>query len=187
MGVSPETSHLAWHRLDDDLNWVVVSATRRSMASFLETAREAGLRLRSMELRSFAVARAVGRRDAIIAWIGVEACEVVVVRASMPVVQQSDYWGSEPIDSSVLVDRVTAVVERSVATYDEQGLGMPMPIDTPLFVTGSPVGVDGGIAEQIAANLARPLEKPDPHLDVPPDFPTHDMIVNIGLALGAAR
>ena len=98
MGVSPETSHLAWHRPADDANWVVVSATRRSITSLLETAREAGLKLRSMELRSFAVARAIGRRDAIIAWIGVEACEVVVVRGSIPVVQQSDYWGSESLD-----------------------------------------------------------------------------------------
>ena len=187
MGVSPETSHLAWHRLPDDANWVVISATRRSMASLLETAREAGLRLRSTELRSFALARAIGKRDAIIAWIGVEACEVVVVRASTPVVQQSDYWGSEPIDRGVLVDRVTAVVERSMATYDEQGIGMPMPLDTPLYVTGSPVGVDQGVADQIAANLGRPSETPDPYLEVPPDFPTHDMIVNIGLALGAIR
>ena len=187
MGVSPETSHIAWHRLADDANWVVISTTRRSLASLLETAREAGLRMRSTELRSFAVTRAIGERDAIIAWIGIEACEVVVVRASTPVVQQSDYWGSEPIDRGVLVDRVTAVVERSIATYDEQGLGMPMPLDTPLYVTGSPVGVDQGIAEQIAANLARPLETPDPHFEVPPDFPIHDMIVNIGLALGAIR
>ena len=187
MGVSPETSLLAWYRSGDDANWVVISATRRSMASLLEPAREAGVRLRSTELRSFALARAIGKRDAIIAWIGVEACEVVVVRASSPVVQQSDYWGSEPIDRGVLVDRVTAVVERSIATYDEQGLGMPMPLDTPLYVTGSPVGVDQGIANQIASNLARPLEMPDPHLEVPPDFPTHDMIVNIGLALGAIR
>ena len=187
MGVSPETSHLAWHRLADGANWVVISATRRSMASLLETVSEAGLEMRSTELRSFALARAVGKRDAIIAWIGVEACEVVVVRASTPVVQQSDYWGSEPIDRGVLVDRVAAVVERSVAAYDEQGIGMPMPLDTPLYVTGSPVGVDQGIAHQIAVNLARPLETPHPHLEVPPDFPTHDMIVNIGLALGAIR
>lgn len=187
LGVPPESSQLAWHPLSGRqgrTSWLVVSATRRSMASLLGTLEAAEASADGVELRAFALARAVNLADAVIAWAAADGCEVAVVRGWTPVTHQCAYWGPEPVDRAVLVDRMTTVVERTVSQYDESGHGMPLTASTPLCVTGSPTAFDEEIASQIGANVSRPVEHPRPALLLPSDFPLNDLIVNVGLALG---
>ena len=189
MGVSPETSYLTWHRLKDNIDrsqWLLLSAPRRSMSSLLNTVTAAGLQMSAMELRAFALARAVNQSDAVIAWTASDGCDVVVVNDATPVAHQSAYWGADPVDGNVLVDRVTAIVERTLAVYDQENLQMALPGGTGLYVSGSPVGVEQDVGQRVAAHLQLPLEELKCPLATPPDFPLNDLIVNIGLALWEA-
>ena len=55
LGISLETSYLNWHRLPDNVDmarWLVLSATRRSMTSLIDTVKTAGLDLVALELRA---------------------------------------------------------------------------------------------------------------------------------------
>ena len=111
---------------------------------------------------------------------------MVIVRDAIPVAYQSAYWGADQIDRSVLVNRLTEMVGRAIATYDENNFGMPLPDQTPLYVAGSPVGMELDIGTQVATALQRPNEQLNPPLAHPPDFPINDLIVNVGLALWQA-
>ncbi|MDP6715629.1 MAG: hypothetical protein QF368_13525, partial [SAR202 cluster bacterium] len=186
MGISPDTSFLTWHQLPDSFDrtrWIVIAATRRSITSMLETTTIAEMPPPNLELRAFALARAVNRPDAIIAWAAMDGSDVVIVRDSMPVASQSAYWGADPVDGTVLVNRLTEVVGRTIAVYDEQTLDLPLPESTPLFVTGSPAAMDPSIGGQVGGNLQRPVEAIIPPLAMPSGFPMDDLIVNIGLGL----
>jgi hypothetical protein len=99
----------------------------------------------------------------------------------MPVASQSAYWGADPVDGTVLVNRLTEVVGRTIAVYDEQTLNLPLPESTPLFITGSSAAMDPTIGAQVGANLLRPVEAIIHPRALPPGFQLDDLIVSIGL------
>ena len=189
MGVSPDISMLKWRRLDDSADrqrWVALSASRRAINVFAETAKLAKLKVKSMELRPFALARAVNEPNAIIAWVAPDGCEVVIVRNSTPVSHQAVFWGAEPVEGTVLVYRLNEILERIITAYDTESTQGALPADTSVYVTGSPISLDPTIADKVAANLQRTAGILMPPLRLPDDFPVHDFVVNIGMALGEA-
>ncbi len=190
LGISTENSTLTWHRLPGGATtarWLVLSATNRSMSSLATAARGAGLRLEAMELRPFALARAIHRPDAICAWASVDGCDAVVVQDWAPVTHHSSYWGAgSTVEPDDLVNRLTEVVESAIETHDMQEPEMSVPDDTPLYVTGSPVGREASIPGRVAANVRHPAARLEPPIQLPPGFPVSDLIVNIGLALWGA-
>ena len=190
MGVSAERSHLVWHRLVDGIgvtNWLVLSASRRSVASISTMAGTAGLRVHSFELRPFALARAVDQPEAIIAWTAADGCEVSIVRDWVPVATQTAYWGATPpVEGDILVNRITEVVERALVICEQESLDSSLPDDTPIYVTGSPLSLEPDVAGRVAAALDRPLRRIEPPMRPPPDFPLDDLAVNVGLALAEA-
>ena len=190
MGVSADTSFLAWHRLPDDLDnahWLVISATKRSIASITATAKAAGVTVREVELRAFALARAVNLPDVVIAWAAADGCDVALVRDWEPMVVQSAYWGAVPkAEGEVLFNRITEVAERAILTHGQQNPEALLSDDTPVVVTGSPIARAPDIPNRVSATLGRPLERIEPAMHLPPGFPIDDLVVNIGLALGSA-
>ena len=189
MGVSPETSYLLWRRLPDNVDqsqWLVLSAAWRSITSMVDTVRVSGLSLSTLELRPFALARAVNQADAIIVWTAADGVDVVIVKDSAPVAHQSAYWGSEPVEGAVLVDRLSTIVERTISDYDQRNAVLPISEWVPIYVSGSPAAVESSIDAQVASNLRRSVGQPRPAMMIPSDFPIHDLIVNVGLALWEA-
>jgi len=190
MGVSADTSYLAWHRLPDDIDnahWLVISATKRSVASLTTTAQAAGVKIRDIELRAFALARAVNLPDVVIAWSAIDGCDAVVVRDWEPMVVQSAYWGAEPrAEGDVLINRISEVAERATMTHAQQNPETPLSDDTPVVVTGSPIAIEPDVASRVAGILRRPLERIEPAMQLPEGFPIDDMVVNVGLALWSA-
>ena len=187
MGISPENSHLSWHRLpgtEEIAHWLVLAATNRSISSMSTTVESAGLRINSMELRPFALARAVNQADAVLAWTAADGCDVVVVREWVPITYQTAYWGAGlMVEADSLVNRVTEVVESTLIAHDRQNPEMSANEDIPLFVSGSPAAGENNIGQRVATNLRRKAARPEPALTLPPEFPVDDLIVNIGLAL----
>ena len=189
MKVNLQTDHLSWHRLPDLLDrsrWLVLAASRRSINSFMDTALRANIRFDSLDLRPFALARAVNYPEAVIAWIAPDGCDVIIVKDWVPVEHQSLFWGAELVEDTVLVDRLTEIVGRTIATYDQTASEGPLNEEAPLFVCGSPIRREPEMANRVASNLRRdPGELVSPLIQ-PDDFPVQDLIVNIGLILREA-
>ncbi len=189
MGVSQSTSRLTWQRIDgvaDRSRWLVMSAARRAIEAYLKTAAESQLRVSALDLRAFALSRAVNRSEAIIAWIAPDGCDVVVVRNSIPVAHQALFWGAEPVEGLVLVYRLTEIIERTVSGYDAENPDGPLPGETPMYICGSPISFDKSVVTQVGDSLQRVVGELAPPLDYPEDFPVDDFVVNMGLALREA-
>lgn len=186
MGISPETSYLRWQRLTDKLDrrrWLVVSATRRSMATVPETFQRSGLKLRYMELRQFALARAVNEPDAMIVSTYADGCDVVIVREAAPVAYTGLYWGADTLDGPTLLNRLAEAASRTVAVHNQNTMEDPLSEDVPIFVFGSPIEREPALAGQLATALQRPSGIVAPPIGYPADLPLQDLMVNIGLAL----
>ncbi len=189
MGIPLERSVLRWHRLpdwQDRTRWLVVAAPRRSVEVLLETARQAGLPLHAMELRPFGLARAVNVPDAIVAWLGTDGADVVLVRHAAPVAYQSVAWEVEVTEGAVLVERLAQMVEQTLARYEASSPEGWVADDVPLFVCGVPAGLEGEVGPGVAANLGRELQVLRPPVEATEDFPVHELVINLGLALREA-
>ena len=195
MHVTPENYYITWHRLPDILDrsrWLVLAAMRRAIISLVDTARRAGIQISEMELRPFALARAINQPDAIITWVAPDGCDVVIVKDSVPVEHQSLFWGADLVEDSVLIDRLTEVTSRTLSTYNEASTDGPMPDDTSLYICGSPISRHAildddqrgfAITQRICQNLRLPRGEIEVPMDGGPGFPVNDLIVNAGLAL----
>ncbi len=189
MGVSLETNQLAWRELGGEMErkrWVVVSAARHSVSSLVDTAQQAGLKVSIVDLRAFALARVANQPDAVFAWLAPDGCDVIIIKESVPVQQQSLFWGAGQVEGAVLVERVSDMVERTISLYNDANADAAIMNNVPLYVSGSPISVETDIGARVATNLQRPAATLAPPLPLPPDFPLHDMVVNIGLALRGA-
>ncbi len=187
LGISTEHSHLTWHRLVGEgemASWLVIAAANRSISSLSATAQASEVKVAAMELRAFALARAINQPDAVCAWAASDGCDVVIIRDWVPVTNQTAYWGAgSSIESTDLVNRLTQVIDSTITTHDVQNPEMTVSEDMPLYVTGTPIGKDPQVALQIAAQLRYSLAELDPPIATPPGFPLDDLIVNLGLAL----
>lgn len=187
MGVSPENSHLSWRPLPgaaDSSNWLVVSATNRSVSSISAMADGAGVSMKALELRPFAVARATNQPDAVFAWTAADGCDAVVVRDWVPMTYQSAYWGAgSEVQPPDLVNRITEVVESTIAAHNVEAPDLSVSKDMPLFVYGSPTGRDESVGVRVAQNLGMATQEPEIPLNIPDGFPVRELIVNIGLSL----
>ena len=195
MHVTPENYYITWQRLADNFDrsrWLVLAAFRRAITSVMDTFRRANLRISALELRPFALARAVNQSEAIITWTAPDGCDVVIVRDSVPVEHLSLFWGADLVEDSVLIDRLTEVTSRTLDTFNESSAEGPMPDDTPYYVCGSPISRQSilhddqrglALTQQICHNLRLPKGEFNLPMDGGPDFPFNDLIVNTGLAL----
>ena len=186
MRVSTDTYNLSWIELPqklDQTRWLVLASSRRSIASLMETAQQAEIGVTVLEPRPFALARAVNDPEAVVAWAAPDGCDVVVIKNSVPVEHQSIFWGAELVEDTVLGDRLTEVVGRTVTTFNSTSSEGPLSEDAPLYVCGSPMRRDSSIGPQVASSLGRTPGELDLPLDAPEDFPMQDLIVNVGLIL----
>ncbi len=116
-------------------------------------------------------------------WAAPDGCDVVITKESIPVEHQSQFWGADLVEDTVLVDRLTDIVGRTITTFNETSPEGPLSEDVPLVVCGSPLKRDPDISMRVANNLRRlPAELASP-LIFPEDFPVNDLVINMGLAL----
>jgi len=186
MRVSTDTYDLSWLQLSDRLDrtcWLVMATSRRSIASLTDTAQQANMGLKVLEPRPFALVRAVNVPEAVIAWTAPDGCDVVVVKDSIPVEHQSIFWGAELVEDTVMGDRLTEVVGRTVNTFNTSSPEGPLSDEAPLFVFGSPMRREPAIGLRVADNLGRAPGEVMLPLNAPEDFLIQDLIVNVGLIL----
>ena len=91
--------------------------------------------------------------------------------------------GAELVEDTVLGDRLTEVVGRTINTFNTSSSEGALSEDAPLFVCGSPMRRDPGIGARVATGLGRLSAELPMVLDAPDDFPVQGLVVNIGLIL----
>ena len=185
LGVSPDDSYIFWQRLAGRIKRrrVFVLAIPQSVVlTALEALDAANIRPLAMDLRPLAIARAVGRSDAVIVNLEETNLDVIVVVENVPVLMRSLPMTGATIGREAAQNRLVEETERLLTYYDDANPDRPLDADAPIYLTGSWTG-GISLAERLRAVTRHPIGRLSPGIHHPPDFPVTDYLVNLGLAL----
>ena len=183
LGAAADDSYLFWQRLEGRVRSrqvFVLVVPKSTVLNALETLEAADIHPYTMDLRSLALARAVGRRDAIIANLEDGSLDVAIVVHAVPALLRS--IALPTINLEAAQNRLVDEIDRALTFYDETNPSRPLAVDVPLYLTGR-LATGISLAEKARTITGHPIGHPLPGFSYPPDFPVGEYLVNLGLAL----
>ena len=187
LGVPVDKAALRWQRLPGRsrvARWLVAAASDASYSAISAVVKGTGHKIRALELRPFALTRALGHPRVIGVSVSSDGCDVVVVREWEPHTYQSVYWETGSVsDSADLVRRVTEVVENTIDLHNLHNPEVSLTPDVEVVITGGETEQNVNLGMLVASNIGRNLVEGKNPLNAPSDFPYDSMVVNVGLAL----
>ena len=186
MPVPLDDIYLSWQPLaasNGHQRVFALGVPRDTLDPLLRAIAVTGKRAHAVDIKPPALARAVDRREAIIADVEPDSADIVVVTGGIPaimrtVVSRGD--GGAPEDS---IDRCRGELARTIKSYNDTHRQEPLAPSTPLFLTGSLAEEAAAAIESLESLASYPVEALRPPLECPPDLPIASYAVNIGLAL----
>jgi hypothetical protein len=184
MPFSQEDAYTSWQAIADvegGQQVLVVSMPRDVIDSHMSAVRMAGIRVRVLELRPLALARAVDRDHAIIVNVEPDSFDIVILANGVAEVVRSTAWQPDTLSVAEEAEHLAMAMELTAGFYDSHH---PVPLDpaTSVFITGQMSG-DNGLVEQVENRISYPVQPLEPPLGYPSHLPLSQYAVNIGLAL----
>ena len=181
--VSGDGMRVRWQLLEpaeDLVEVLVLGAPADAVEQQVELLRSADLRPSALETKGMALARAAGRRDALIANVEQISVEIVLVSEGVPQVMRTQIIPA----SASSEERASHVVHalRQTTKFHDAHHEDALPPETPLFIVG-PEAIDPVLLESVRAQVDYPYEEFVPDLEYPPSLPVWEYAVNLGLAL----
>ncbi len=187
LGFPVENAALRWQRLPGRsriARWLVAASSDASFSSISAVVKGTGHKMRALELRPFALTRAVGHPTVVCVFVSSDGCDVVIVRDWEPHTYQSVYWETGSVsDTGDLVRRLTEVVENTVDLHNLHNPEVSLTPNVPITVTGGETDHHANLGIMVAASAGRDLVFGKNPLNAPGDFPYQSLVVNVGLAL----
>lgn len=187
LGLGVENSVIRWQRLPGRSRvgrWLLAASSDASHSAISTIVGGTGHKLQALELRPFALTRAIGLPTMLGVFVCNDGCDVVVARNWEPHTYQSVYWDSESVvETAYLVRRLVEVVENTIDLHNLQNPEISVTSDVPMVVTGGEVERRGGIGAMLASSVGRDIAEAACPLNAPSDFPYNSFVVNVGLAL----
>ncbi|UCH43227.1 MAG: pilus assembly protein PilM [Dehalococcoidales bacterium] len=184
MPVSLDQLYLSWqilHDGDQTQPVFLLGIPRNLMDAQVVCLQQAGISPRTMELKPLALARMVNRPEALIVDVEEENADIIVISGGIPIIMRTL---SMRIDQS-LSRRLQYLVEefeRTLQFYASNHPDEPLGRSTPLFLTGG-LAKDVEVVQVITAGIEYKIEPLESPFESPPDFPSEQYAVNIGMAL----
>jgi type IV pilus assembly protein PilM len=185
MPFSLDEAYLSWQTFaptDGQQQVFALGIPRELLDAEVKALSQAGVSLRSMDLKPLALARAVNRKDAIIVNLEPDSLDITLVLETAPQVIRSLPLKGNGQGQQVNTDQVAEEVERTLKFYKSSHQDTPSEAALPLVLTGQ-LSQDETLAEALTERLERPVEAFAPPVRYPSHFPLAYYAVNIGLAM----
>jgi type IV pilus assembly protein PilM len=161
----------------------VLALPKQTVLGALEALDVADIRPTTMDLRPLALARAIGRSDAIVANLEDGSLDIVVVERSLPTLIRSLPLLGPTAGRDAAQARLVDETERTLGYYDDANPDHPLDVDAPLFLTGA-LATGIALAERMRSVTRHPIGRLTAvGLTYPPEFPVAEFVVNVGLSL----
>ncbi len=185
LSVSPETSYLYWQLLPSagtQQRVYAVAIPKELTQALIQTCQTAGVTIDSIDLKSFALCRAINQKDAILAHGEVNSVEMVIMMDSLPTLMRGIWLREKNLDAG----RVTALLLQQLAStieyYNDMNRSNPLPANVPIYLTGESA-LNPELAQRVSALSGRTVAPLEPPVSYPPNFPVALYMTNIGLVL----
>ncbi len=187
MSISLEKTYLSWHSISEKKDAIqrffLLGVPQNIMDAEVQCLHQAGFSPRSMNIKPVALAKMIGRAEALVIDIEPESCTIIVIADGVPIIMRSVVMstGYSPLERA---QHVLQEFERTLQFYKSSYPDKP-PNPASLFLTGGLAG-DNELRQTIASGAGHNIEPLDCLLQYPPGFPLAQFAVNIGLALKGA-
>jgi Tfp pilus assembly PilM family ATPase len=162
----------------------VLAIPKGNIVNMIELCRTAGLTLRAMELKPFALARAVNCKTGIILHCEVDSVEVVVVDKSFPALFRNIPIKEIATGGEEACQNVMRELPFTVDFYNRSHPDSDVNLETPIYLSGG-LALDPAVAQKIEQGTGRKVVGVEPPVDCPQNFPLQQYLVNVGLMLRA--
>lgn len=185
---SPEQLHLSWQVIGESAagyRVYLLGVPQDTLEGHVKALQAAQIRATAIDLKPLALARAINRREAIIASLENDCLDIIIVVDYIPVTVRAIALGEESPRSTDKFRRLMEELERTIGLYNNSHQDSHLPRNTPTYLTGRLVNmpIPPSIREGIQTRIEYPLETPEPPLEYPPELPLNQYMVNLGLAL----
>jgi len=155
---------------------------RNNVINMVETCRTAGLKLKGLELRPFALARAVNCKSGIIVHGEVDTIEIVIVDKSFPGLFR--YIPVKDANPSLEAAWQNLIRELpfTVDYYNRSHNDSSITAETPIYLSGG-LALDPEMPARLSKASGRKVARVEPPPGCPPNFPLEQYLVNVGLML----
>ncbi|MBI3942705.1 MAG: pilus assembly protein PilM [Chloroflexi bacterium] len=183
MPLSPDELYLSWQILEDkgtNLDIYLLGVPRDLLDSQIQALRAAGIKPQVMDLKPFALIRAVNEKDVAIGDLETDSLDVMIVVNDVPQIMRTIALGEE--DTLDKAQRLAEELRRTIKFHNDNQQDLALPDDAPVVLTGSLTN-DPTLFNIVQSQMEHPVKVPEPPLRIPPGFPVATFMVNIGLAL----
>ncbi len=185
MPVPKEILYFFWQTLsadEKDSHVFTVGVPREIIDDIVLALKAAGITTQSIELKTMALARAVGKKEALILNIEPTNFDIVILVKGVPEVMHSLAWRPDNMSIEDAAEYLAAQLGMIVEHYNAGHVATPFDMATPLYITGQ-MSVNPELMEKLLGGLEFNIEPLAPPLDCPEFLPISQYAANIGLAM----
>jgi len=159
-----------------------LAVPRNNVINMVETCRTAGLKLKGLELRPFALARAVNCKSGIIVHGEVDTIEIVIVDKTFP-----GLFRNIPVKDAIpsleaAWQNLIRELPFTVDYYNRSHNDSSITAETPIYLSGG-LALDPEMPARLSKATGRKVARVEPPPGCPPNFPLEQYLVNVGLML----
>jgi hypothetical protein len=189
---------------ETDLSWRVISRHENHLILYVlavpnliidqqvAALKEAGIRLKVLDIKALALSRVTNRGTAIIVNLEEHSMDVIINVNHIPMLVRSIALDSGDLTGEAKTDLLSQELARTTKYYNESHKSNRLPDDTPVFVSGglfSSIGVESrlddaeSLTERLSTRTPYPISPPNTTLKLPEKFPLLSYATNLGLAV----
>jgi len=187
MSSGQETDFIYWQEMPAEgglkqKKVYTLAVPRKSVLGMLDSCRAAGVTLRGIELKPFALLRAVQCKNGVIVHGEVDNIEVVVVSAGVPALFRSIAPKDPSPTAEAAVQNLLRELPFTIDYYNRSYQDSQLSPEAPVYLGGE-LALDPELAMGITAATAREVVGVEPTIECPPNFPLAQYLTCVGLML----
>jgi Tfp pilus assembly PilM family ATPase len=159
-----------------------LAVPRNNVINMVETCRNAGLKLKGLELRPFALARAVNCKSGIIVHGEVDTIEIVIVDKSFPGLFRNIPVKDANPSLEAAWQNLIRELPFTVDYYNRSHHDSSITAETAIYLSGG-LALDPEMPAKLAQATGRKVARVEPPPGCPQNFPLEQYLVNVGLML----
>jgi len=159
-----------------------LAVPRNNVINMVETCRTAGLKLKGLELRPFALARAVNCKSGIIVHGEVDTIEIVIVDKAFPGLFRNIPVKDANPSLEAAWQNLIRELPFTVDYYNRSHNDSSITAETPIYLSGG-LALDPEMPARLSKATGRKVARVEPPPGCPPNFPLEQYLVNVGLML----
>ena len=149
--------------------------------SIIGSLKHANLRPVGLSLKSMALLKLIDKEQALVANIEIDSADIILIVDGLPQVVRTIRRGMDMGMDEWMKD-IETNIKQTILFFNTRFHGRCLESDAPLYLTGK-LMADPIVADNLSELIGCPLNRLPVPLECPPNLPTNQFAVNIGLAM----